>query len=102
MTKYEGKFVSSSNPLTQNLDRVLRNLIGANKEFVEDERFDKSWSSIVIDDDKFYLEVNDEMKFVILTKPVAQMCQNEHQLAYLLANALAHFILKHKREPVSL
>ena len=102
LEKYAEKFVESSSPLVKTLDRVLQMLIESNKDFVEDENFDLNWTCTMIDDrDKFDLFVMDDMKFITLTKAVAQVCQNEHQLAYLMANALAHFLLKHKREPVS-
>lgn len=102
MEKYENKFVNSSNsPLLKKVDQVLRKLIESNKDFVEDENFDLEWACSVLDDDKLDLFVIDEMKFIITTKAVLQLCQNEHQLAYVVANALAHFLLKHKREPVS-
>ena len=102
LTKYDGKFVKASSSLVQALDQVMQTIIESNKEFVEDENFDLNWTCTVIDDDQQYdLIVNDEMKFVITTKATAQLCQNEHQLAYLVANALAHFVLKHKRESVS-
>lgn len=102
MEKYENKFVNSSNsPLLKKVDQVLRKLIESNKDFVEDENFDLEWACSVLDDDKLDLFVIDEMKFIITTKAVLQLCQNEHQLAYVVANALAHFLLKHKREPLS-
>lgn len=102
MKNYENKFINPNNsPLLKKVDQVLRKLIVSNKDFVEDENFDIDWACSVLDDDKLDLFVIDEMKFIIATKAVLQMCQNEHQLAYVVANALAHFLLKHKREPVS-
>lgn len=103
LKNYENKFVDSNNsPLVKKVDQVLRKLIESNKDFVEDENFDIEWACSVLDDEKFDLFVIDEMKFIITTKAVLQFCKNEHQLAYVVANALAHFLLKHKREPVSI
>lgn len=102
MVKYQDKFIPSSSQVIQNLDGIMSKLIKSNQNFVEDENFDLQWTCIVVDDDqKFDLVVNDEMKFIILSKATLQLCQNDDQRAYLLSNALAHFLLKHKREPVS-
>ncbi|KAJ6216256.1 hypothetical protein RDWZM_007413 [Blomia tropicalis] len=101
MSKYEGKFVDSKTPSIINLDQILNKLISMNKEFVNDENFNLEWLCVIIDDDqKQELVVDDSMKFVIMTKATLQLCENEHQMAYLLANAMGHYILKHKREPV--
>ena len=101
MEEYKGKFASSENPLIVKCDQLLAHLIKSNiNAFTDDGEVELQWSSFVIDEDNFILETIEADHFVFISKSLIELCDNEHQLAYVLAHSLAHHILKHKVEPV--
>lgn len=104
LVEYDGKFLQSSHKSIQMCDKILKKLIETNKEYIDDEKhIDTTWSTIIIDDDDehFYSQTICSEKFLILTKKLVDLCDDdEHQLAYLIAHSLSHVILKHYREPV--
>ncbi|KAH7638049.1 metalloendopeptidase oma1-like protein [Dermatophagoides farinae] len=105
LVEYDGKFLQSSHKSIQMCDKILKKLIETNKEYIDDEKhIDTTWSTIIIDDDDehFYSQTICSEKFLILTKKLVDLCDDdEHQLAYLIAHSLSHVILKHYREPLS-
>ena len=80
------------------MDKVLAKLIRDNKESIDDERLEGHFSCILFDEKTPQALTLDPQKFFVFTTGLIDLCQNENELAYVIAKSLSHYILKHKRE----
>lgn len=97
----ESKFITSSDAIVKKMDTLIQRIIKANAEYVEADKFDLNWSGSVLDTNQLVLYLINSMQFIIGSKQLVDQCENDDQLAYIIANALAHSLLKHRREWVS-
>lgn len=101
MKRYEGRFCTDK-ALIQRCDQIMQKIIKFNKDYVNNEDFNMAWCTAIVDNGAdLQLHLIGSSKFLILSKALVELCQNDHQLAYLISHSLAHFLLKHSREPVS-
>lgn len=101
LKEYEGKFLPSSDERIKKADSILKRLIQNNKDSIGESEEPQDWCTFIYPNEKVEAEYISSKRFILLSDSLVKLCDNEHQLAFVLANTLAHHLLKHKLEPVS-